>query len=612
MATHDEIDPRTAFPGQIWNLRRGDADDNRTSPYGRGWRRLMLSTAVDSNYLAASIALVTLIIGPALLVGLVPPLLLTYGRHKLDAARQIGSHPVAALISLSVLGAVTLWMGRPLLRRAVDNLWHLHYTLVFPLFVALRETISVLIERLPGEMGASSRLDRRRQLGTVLAAVLLAGGGLLLAGSVGMLAPPALRAAMVQPWAVAEAGLRNAAVILGLSTAAASLYWLGREVASRRPLRDWVPVEPDGRQLPIVRVAHFSDLHVVGERYGYRMECGTHGPCGNRSIRHALRKLAAIHQATPIDRVLVTGDVTDAGTRAEWVEFLDLLRPWPEIRSRLLFVPGNHDVNIVDRTNTGRFDIPWSASHALRQFRFVVALDAVQGERVHVVDGTPDVLGPSLREYLRAGDRPARLQELAEHGTWRTRWEMARIWDDIFPLVAPPPPSGGCGAILLDSNARSHFSATNAIGVVNRVQLKRLRGILRAYPSSPWIIVLHHHVVEYPVGSVALGDRIGLSLMNAPDVLSVVSRHASRVVMFHGHRHHDWIGTTGTVTLCSAPSVALGSVGADLYRGSFHINELLLTGGGGMRLASSARVMVAGPLQARAQGPALTCEGTTA
>ena len=51
-------------------------------------------------------------------------------------------------------------------------------------------------------------------------------------------------------------------------------------------------------------------------------------------------------------------------------------------------------------------------------------------------------------------------------------------------------------------------------------------------------------------------------------------------------------GTSGDLVLCSAPSVALGSVGPDMYRGSFHVNELALTGGGGMRLTSSERVMV--------------------
>jgi hypothetical protein len=55
---------------------------------------------------------------------------------------------------------------------------------------------------------------------------------------------------------------------------------------------------------------------------------------------------------------------------------------------------------------------------------------------------------------------------------------------------------------------------------------------------------------------------------------------------------HDWIGTSSGVVLCSGPSVALGSVGPDLYHGSFHVNELALVGGGGMRLTSSERVMV--------------------
>src|SRR5262249_29103718 len=341
---------------------------------------------------------------------------------------------------------------------------------------------------------------------------------------------------------------------------------------------------------PIVRVAHLSDLHLVGERYGYRMECGTHGPSGNACVRQAVDKLCDIHASTPLDRVLVTGDVTDAGTRAEWVELIDLLRGCPDIRTRVLFVPGNHDVNIVDRNNPGRFDLPWSVSHALRRLRFVVALDDIQGERVHLVEASGRV-GPSLRDYLQDGDRSTHLRGLAERGSWRGRSAIATAWEEIFPLVAPATVPNGCGVILLDSNARSHFSATNAIGVITRPQLRKLRRVLTACPDRTWLILLHHHVLEYPVDSVKLGDRIALSLMNATDLLSAVAPHASRVVIFHGHRHHDWIGTKGDVVLCSAPWVALGSVGPNLYRGSFHVNELALVGGGGVRLTSSERFM---------------------
>jgi hypothetical protein len=117
-------------------------------------------------------------------------------------------------------------------------------------------------------------------------------------------------------------------MVLGLSAGIESLYWIRRELSFRGVVLDWVP-SPPTPEAPVVRVAHLSDLHIVGERYSYRMEAGTNGPRGNRVIRGALRKLATIHASTPFDRVLMTGDITDAGTRAEWAEFIDLLAAAP-------------------------------------------------------------------------------------------------------------------------------------------------------------------------------------------------------------------------------------------------------------------------------------------
>jgi hypothetical protein len=62
--------------------------------------------------------------------------------------------------------------------------------------------------------------------------------------------------------------------------------------------------------------------------------------------------------------------------------------------------------------------------------------------------------------------------------------------------------------------------------------------------------------------------------------------------VLHGHRHRDWIGTYGGVTLCSAPSTALGADGADKYRGSFHVHDLAFGAGGGVRLTRTERVQV--------------------
>jgi 3',5'-cyclic AMP phosphodiesterase CpdA len=579
---------------RIWDLRRGDDDDNRTSPHGRGLRSIVLSTLLEFNPLKASIGFLALIIAPALLVGIAPSIVVTYGRltfHKLTLA---GSYPIVALVSLAVLVGAALWIGRPLLALAVDYFWHLHYTLVVPILVALRELLRAGAERFPGRAITSEQLNRRRRLGTVLAALLLAAGGLALALTVEVsIGLQLVDVERVQPWAVARAALGNAAVILGLSTVVESLYWLWRELTINGPALDWVP-NPSKAESSVARVAHLSDLHLVGERYGYRMEAGTHGPRGNRCIRNALRKLAAINALTPLDRVLLTGDITDAGTRAEWAEFIDLLRSYPELRARLSFVPGNHDMNIVDRTNPGTLDLPWSTGQSLRKLRVVLALDAVQGDRSHVVDHASGALGPSLKDYLREGGRAELLRALAQRGTLRGRWEMAKIWDTMFPLVEPAPDDDGYGLILLNSNAPSHFLLTNAIGIVNRSQLSALKSILRNSPRRAWMILLHHQVVEYPVASISLRYRIGLALVNAPDVLAAIAPYASRVLILHGHRHTDWIGTCGDVVLCSAPSASLGSShGAEKYRGSFHVHEIASGADGGIRLITTERVKVA-------------------
>jgi 3',5'-cyclic AMP phosphodiesterase CpdA len=556
-------------------------------------RSVVLSAALEFNYLRASIGFLVLIVGPALLVGIVPSVAVSYGRLKFHAATLAGSRPIVALVLLALMVAAALKFGRPLVARAIDNFWHLHYTLVLPMFVTLREFLRYAAERFPSRALTPQEVHRRRQSGTVLAAVLLVFGGIALAMTVEFSTGFHLvDFERIRPWAAARAALGNAAVVLGLSTAAESLYWLVRELSFNSQVFDWAPGRPTP-QMSTARVAHLSDLHVVGERYGYRMEAGTHGPRGNRCIRTALRRLAAIHAASPVDRVLVTGDITDAGLRSEWAEFLDLLRSHPELRARLSFVPGNHDVNIVDRTNPGRPDLPWSTGQSLRKLRVVLALDAIQGDRSYLVDRKSGAPGPSLKDYLREGERAERLRALAERGTVRGRFEMAKVWDAVFPLVEPAG-IHGYGVILLNSNARSHFSLTNAIGVVSRSQLSALRSILNHSPGRPWVILLHHQVVEYPLASISLSDRIGLALVNAPDVLAAIAPHASRVLVLHGHRHRDWVGICSEVVLCSAPSAALRSDGGE-HPGSFHVHQLAFGTDGGVQLSGTERVWAGHP-----------------
>ena len=578
--------PGSASFLRIWNLRRGDHEDNRASTYGRGFRSVVLSALLEFNFLKAAIGFLVLIIGPALLIGSVPILLVYYGRLKFHLLTSAAGGLLFSSICLILLVGFGLWIGRRLLRTGVDNFWHLHYTLVFPIFLIVRECLRTLLERFPRWSTTPEELDRKRRLGTILTALILAGSGIALAWSMRLsIGLPIADNGSFQPWPAMKAALVNAAIILGLSTAAESLYWLCRELAFHNAVLNWTP-KSEQMESSVARVAHLSDLHLVGERYGCRMEAGVYGPRGNQRIRRAFRKLTTIHASTPLDRILLTGDITDAGTRAEWAEFIDLLRSFPDLRSRVSFVPGNHDVNIVDRTNPGRPDLPWSAGQSLRQFRVLVALDSLLGDRTHLVDRATGALGPSLREYLREGERVQRLRSLAQYGARHGRREMRKIWEAIFPLVEPTT-GHGYGIILLDSNGRSHFSLTNAVGVVNRSQLRALKALLAKSPNHAWVILLHHQIVEYPVGSITLLDRIGLALVNAPDVLAALRPHAARIIVMHGHRHTDWVGTCGDIVLCSAPSVTLGSQESGL--GSFHVNELAVGPDGKVELVTNIR-----------------------
>lgn len=578
----------------IWDLRRGDYDDNRMSPLSGGLRSLILSGAFEFNFLKAPVVFLALVVAPALLAGLTLALAVTYGRLFLYAKSMAGTSLVFGFVLATLLLGIALWLGRPLVRLAFDNVRQLHYILIFPIFVAVREVLRKIAEQFYGRSITPEQLNRGRRVGSVLAALLFTGAGialLLIAWS--SFGVRVLDTTHIDPRILIKAALVNAAIVFGFSTAVASLIWLKQEATLRSPILDWTPQAVQG-QSPSVRIAHLSDLHIVGERYGYRMEAGTLGPRGNQCIARALQQLEALQAQAPMDRILVTGDMTDAGTRAEWAEFADLLRDHPGLQSRMSFVPGNHDVNVVDRTNPGRMDLPWSASQSMRKLRTLLALDMLQGDRAYIVDRASGKLGPSLHDYLREDGRAERLRALAEHGSVRGRWEMEKIWDSIFPLVEPVTESHEYGVILLDSNARTHLSLTNAIGFITPPQLRAMKSVLQSCPRCPWIIALHHQVVEYPVPCISLMDRISLALVNASDVIAAIQPYATQIVVLHGHRHRDWIGTCGGIVLCSAPSAALGSHSGEKYQGAFFVHDLLFGEDGGIRLTKTDHIKVTG------------------
>jgi len=301
-----------------------------------------------------------------------------------------------------------------------------------------------------------------------------------------------------------------------------------------------------------------------------------------------MRRLEAIHSAQPLDVVLVCGDLTDAGLASEWGEFLDVLTRHPVLAARMIVLPGNHDLNIVDRANPARLDLPFGIGRRLRQMRTLSAIAAVQGNRVRVLDPGSGELARTLNGALAL--QQSRIAAFMEGGGLRRAARLRGLFEDQFPMILPPATEDGLGIAILNSNAESHFSFTNALGMMCVAESRRLAAVLGAYPRACWIIALHHHLVEYPMPGVAFAERLGTALVNGSWFVRKLAPYAVRTVVMHGHRHIDWIGACGALKIVSAPSPVLE--GPDHEPTHFHIHTLASGRDGQLRLLAPERVEI--------------------
>ena len=265
-------------------------------------------------------------------------------------------------------------------------------------------------------------------------------------------------------------------------------------------------------------------------------------------------------------------------------------RSIPSLTELMLMVPGNHDVNIVDRANPARLDLPTSQNKRLRKVRALSAMTAIQGERVRVVDRSGRRLGESLAAVLTP--HLGKMVAFADAGKPRLIRELSDLWSRVFPMVLPPDREDGLGIILLDSNADTHFSFTNALGMIPAEQARGIEIASRQYPQACWVIALHHHLVEYPRAAKALSERIGTALINGNWFVRRLQSLAGRVVLMHGHRHVDWIGECAGLAIVSAPSPIMEAT--DDLSTCFYIHTLAVGKDRRLRLLQPQRVTIAG------------------
>jgi len=580
-------DAARLWPGLV-DPRRGDLEDDIASPHQRSLLAIAGSLLVEISLPKLLFAWTMTLLLPATLLGLAPLLAKTW-------LANVSSHILALTeigAALVLVGVVALgWLGwRPLWRIAEDNFWSLHALVVQPGYALSSEMLRHLAERLLARDRTVLARMRLRAASSAAAGIVICGCAAVLIilvwphsrwiGTVGDLASPQ---GLIVPT------IANAAILVLGYLAISSVIWGFADASMDQPsdLRAFDAPPSDPRSW---RIAHVSDLHVVGERYGFRIESGRSGPRGNERLHRVMARLAAIHAAQPLDLVLVSGDMTDAGRATEWAEFLDAVAQYPALAARMIILPGNHDLNIVDRANPARLDLPFSSGKRLRQMRTLSAMAALQGDRVQVIgDGKTwltlnDVLGPHRTGIAR----------FAERGGLRLSASLGSMFHDQFPMILPPGDADGLAVAILNSNAESHFSFTNALGYISAEQAHRLAVAIDRFPRAKWIIALHHHLLEYP-RPVALSERVGTALVNGSWFVRKLRPIAARTVVMHGHRHVDWIGACGMLRIISAPSPVMGAT--DDAPRHFHIHTLAPGPSGRMCLLAPERIEIAGSNQ---------------
>jgi hypothetical protein len=573
----------------IVDPRQGDIEDDASSTKRRTLISLAGSLLAEISLPKLFAAWVILIVLPALLLG-VAPLLASIWISTVSSKASAIFTGLWAPVLLAVLIGLGWFGGKPLWRLVETNFWSLNALAVQPAYALTREALRQLAERfLPNDVEQRSR-DFTRAASAAASGLLICGVSVWII----VLAWPGTRwtgslSDLTSLSHLAHAALHNSVVIVAAYLAIAGLVWGLADTAMPQPgnLPGFAPGPSTGKTW---RVAHLSDIHTVGERYGFRIEGGRAGPRGNERFERVLAELDALHARRPLDVVLITGDVTDAGRSSEWAEFSDALASYPQLAKLILALPGNHDLNVVDRANPARLDLPMSPKKRLRQIRALSTMAGLQGSRVRVVDDATGKPGATLAEILQP--YAERITSFADMGSARLTWELADVWAQAFPMVLPPHTEDGLGIILLDSNAQTHFSFTNALGLVTTEQTRAIEKVIAHFPKAKWIVALHHHVVEYPKAAKALSERIGTALVNGTWFVRRMQRLSGRVVIMHGHRHIDWIGTCGGVAVISAPSPVMDVTDdRDTY---FYVHNLGVDADGRLALFEPERIDLPG------------------
>ncbi len=293
--------------------RHGDVETDVSSTKRRSLLSLAGSMLVEISLPKLVIAWTLLLLVPGLLLGLAPIAVSDWVRTLSGTVATLAIG-VWSLIVLAAILALGYFGWRALFRLVENSFWALNSIVVQPGYATCREILRQIAERLFAKGGSHDQFAKLRAASAIAAGLLLCGIALLVLYLVWPSAELFGSFAEIGSWRrLIAVALANSTVLVMAYLAAGALFWAVADASMAQPRDlDGFDARPDGALL--WRVVHLSDVHVVGERYGFRIESGRLGPRGNERLKRVLDELEIRHAKAPLDLVLITGDMTDAGT----------------------------------------------------------------------------------------------------------------------------------------------------------------------------------------------------------------------------------------------------------------------------------------------------------
>ncbi|HEX8605462.1 MAG TPA: metallophosphoesterase, partial [Pseudoduganella sp.] len=340
-----------------------------------------------------------------------------------------------------------------------------------------------------------------------------------------------------------------------------------------------------------VSILHASDLH-ISEDDDIPITEG-----GLAFLKPEIQAMlnAITRDAHSCDAVLLTGDITDTGAANAWLRFLDNCPP--DLQSKVLLVPGNHDLNFQDSLLAAQAERAGGAGRRRRQIRMIAAMCELMQERPLLLDRATDRIIP-LKRYV---ERQFRKYPSASSAAAMPPKMIENLWRSLFPMVVPVGSERDgkrLGVILLDSVKPNSIGLTNAIGTLTPGTNEACRTLINrlADTCDSFVFALHHHVAM-PLGGRAR-DRVqnpGLVLENAGVLIETLRMRGEPTIVFHGHRHKTYTGTAtdSDVAIIASPSASIGK-GNAIGHGSWRIADLFCSPDGCWLTDVPRRISMAG------------------